>query len=166
MPLYLSGTSGVSSDGSVYANKFKFLTAQRFTNESRTSLGSAPSADSRVILWSFNMARSNASADIYMHGFTAGWQGSNGAATYWWRINSGTWYRCGSHNYIGSYGAGEPLAGFFPASAYNTTGSPQIDFAYVSNTGRPFNVWNPTAADHVEYYWGAGTHMNIYEVLP
>jgi len=152
----------------------KFVAAHTAVNNTRTVLSNVSSVTARLAFWSFTFDKVNADSDLYMSGTLAGKEGSNGMATYWWRVGTTgdsytDWQKCGNHTYISTYGVGETLIGHIDTSNYataNATGTRKVQIAYSGNDGRPFNIWNPNVSDHQELYYGSDSRINIYEILP
>lgn len=134
-------------------------------NSTRASMAATGGASNILSFWSFTYAKAIAGSNLHVNGFLPGWGGNNGGAIYWWRINSGSWQRCGGHNYITSYGNCDTISGFIDASAL-AAGSYTIELGYSSSTGFPMNIVNPNATDHVELTYGSQSLLNIFEVLP
>lgn len=141
------------------------IKSTNYTNNTRTSLGMAGSTTTVLSFWSLSFTKLNSASVLFMNGYLHGRGGSNGEAVYWWRINGGTWYVCGAHNYISTYSCGEPLTGYLNTSSL-AAGTYTVEIGYSSGTGRPFNVWNPNSSDHAELTLASQSTLNIYEVLP
>jgi hypothetical protein len=134
-----------------------------FVNSTRTALGVAPST-AQVILWSNSYVKALTSSSLYMNGNIATKAGSSGGAAYWWRINSGTWYRCGANIYVDVQGGCDPLVGYIDTSVL-AAGTYTIDIAWSANNGgKPFTIWNPNVTDGTPWTLGTASNLNIMEV--
>ena len=147
----------------------KFVTAHDFTTTTRTTF--SDSNQSYRVFWGVSINKQNSNSDLHLHGHLAGRQGANGLAVYWWRVGKSgswsSWYRCGNHTYINSYGVGQPLLGKIAQSqepSRLTSGTVDVQIAYHTNA-KPFNIWNPNGSDHSELNSGTESRLKFYEIL-
>ena len=109
--------------------------------------------------------KSLSSTDLYIQFSGSARTSSNGYAAWWMRANSSTWREAGGmHQHATQYALNITLGCKIPAGD-TTVGDNTIDISWLTNTGKPFDVWNPDSSDHAEMTGGTSSSAIVWEVV-
>jgi hypothetical protein len=150
---------------SIYGSGNTIIKITSFASNTRTVLSSSASASTINTLWTVSVTKIDSTSNFIAYGVLQGYTPYNGGATWFFRINGGSWISGGVHSYnTAAYGTVDSLQCYIPASSL-AAGTYNIDIGWASNVGRPFNTWNPNSTDSsTELYYPSYSQLTINEI--
>jgi hypothetical protein len=150
----------------LYGSGNALIKSTSFANGTRTSYPSSATNATINVLWTVSVTKINNTSSFNVKGILQNWQANNGGATWFVRINGGSWISGGTHVYAPgvTYCLNDNIQAYIPASSINA-GTVTIDVGWASSQGKPANIWNPNSTDSsTEMYYQSYSQLVVDEI--